>query len=386
MQPIVPSSFTQDGADNADAIVVDGDSISTIPSGWGVTDDVRVYDDKGVDAIAGNFAYQFKVTPVSAPVLGYAELLGLSTDLSDPITSGNNRDGFSFGLNGVFGTETFSISIGEVTFELSPAIASGTEYFVRIWRDGETCYLAVTTGGYDGTPFFNYSLSLPSSQSFRYLYITASHGVGSGPKFYSYIWGDAFQTVECAQSDARVLFKTPIGQYLDECDIINEVIDQNDRKIGNYWGVGTPVGVISASPGSLYYDKGAVDAEGALYVKILGEDSSGWSRLASLDSRIQWTAFQQYVVQAIPFAASIALDVSAGTGERTLTLTGNVSPFTITNLPQGGYLSIEVIQANGGNHTIGWSGISGTFPTLSVPDGTSTLVAIRGFFDGPRFI
>ncbi len=109
--------------------------------------------------------------------------------------------------------------------------------------------------------------------------------------------------------------------------------------------------------------------------------------LAGVDSPNVWSRTQRYAIGTIPYAATINFNATAAnvSGEQKITLTGDVTAFSVSNMVEPQYLTIDVYQDATGGRTITWSGIGGTAPALNAAANSRTSIVIKQTANGPVF-
>lgn len=101
------------------------------------------------------------------------------------------------------------------------------------------------------------------------------------------------------------------------------------------------------------------------------------SEFAQVDLVQTWTANQIPGSSAISFAAEITDDLDANGLVRTLTLTGDVTSFAVTNGTNYQIRRYYILQDATGGHTITFSGIDGTEPTIDTAADALTVFEIE---------
>lgn len=98
---------------------------------------------------------------------------------------------------------------------------------------------------------------------------------------------------------------------------------------------------------------------------------------AKLDEAQVWPARQIPGSSAITFASSITDDLDANGLVRTLTLTGDVTTFAVSNGTNYQVRRYYILQDGTGGHTITFSGIDGTEPTIDTDANALTVFEIE---------
>jgi hypothetical protein len=99
-----------------------------------------------------------------------------------------------------------------------------------------------------------------------------------------------------------------------------------------------------------------------------------------------WTRIQRYPVDTISFASAVSVSATAGSGERKMTLTGDVTSFTVTDLAEGAYLVIDLFQDAIGGRTVAFTGIDGIAPTIESAPNARTSVVVKGLASSVVFV
>ncbi|GAB5444867.1 MAG: hypothetical protein Fues2KO_52160 [Fuerstiella sp.] len=87
-----------------------------------------------------------------------------------------------------------------------------------------------------------------------------------------------------------------------------------------------------------------------------------------------WTAPQIAPPDSVTFAATIVDDTSTGSLNQKITLTGDVTSFTMSNGSEGQRRVWYILQDGTGGHTVTFSGIDGTEPTIDTTADALTVV------------
>ncbi|GAB5444375.1 MAG: hypothetical protein Fues2KO_47240 [Fuerstiella sp.] len=90
-----------------------------------------------------------------------------------------------------------------------------------------------------------------------------------------------------------------------------------------------------------------------------------------------WTAPQIAPPDSVAFAATIVDDTSSGSLNQKLTLTGDVTSFTMSNGSEGQRRVWYILQDGTGGHTVTFSGIDGTEPTIDTTANALTVVEME---------
>jgi hypothetical protein len=102
-----------------------------------------------------------------------------------------------------------------------------------------------------------------------------------------------------------------------------------------------------------------------------------YDNAAKLDVAQTWPARQIPGSSAITFVSSITDDLDANGLVRTLTLTGDVTTFAVSNGTNYQIRRYYVLQDGTGGHTITFSGIDGTEPVIDTDANALTVFEIE---------
>ena len=354
-------------------------STTVVSEGVIGSDRVQLYFDRTALPAVALYQNIVRVDDTSGS-LGANEVFGGSIT-QEPIFDRALADGWRVYFLASLGVNTGGQPILQGSGGVNQVLAyldNGVDYYLSVVVEGTDVTAIVKTGSHDGVELGIGSITYVGPLRYLYLYST---GASLGTASVGMTVRDYTESQPADPAAYRHEILVTAKHIVSTEDYIQEITD-GVTVVTTSYGLGDPIGTIAANPGSLYIDASA--AMGGLYLKRTESDATGWSRLVDVKNTALWLTTQTYKVDVIAYAGTIALDASSGSGERQISLVGNVTSFTISGMGFGQYIAIEVIQ--GGGWTIAFSGIGGTAPVIDTAANSTSLVVIRQFTDGPKFV